>query len=73
MLIRWAGGPYDSRGYDEQGTPRYQIRFKFTRPEHYGVWYYDKTGRNGVKAGQFELMRDAKQWCEMHYATGAGE
>ena len=73
MLIRWAGGPYTARGYDERSVPKYQIRYKFTTPKSYWVWAYDKTGRNDVHVGQFELMRDAKQWCEMHYATGAGE
>ena len=72
MLIRWAGGPYTARGYDASDIARYHIRFKFG-PEGYEIWYYDKTGRNDVHVGQFELMRDAKQWCEMHYATGAGE
>lgn len=72
MLIRWAGWPHTVRGYDARGVPRYHIRYNFGL-ERYQVWAYDKTGRNGVHAGQFELMRDAKQWCEMHYATGAGE
>lgn len=73
MLIRWIGGPYTARGYDADSIPRYQIRYKFIHTRSYWVWQYDKTGRNGVEAGQFKLMRDAKQWCEMHYATGAGE
>lgn len=73
MLIRWVGGPYIAGGYDTGDIPRYRIRYKFVTPRSYWVWHYDKTGRNGVEAGQFELMRDAKQWCEMHYATGAGE